>query len=270
MSSQFDLSMWYKTHKLLQTADVNAPETQKHWDQLFASSDSDLVFTMLMQNDDAVQTLRYFYYCKATSPSHTYEVFEGVWEKVAVPRYKNCANVIHQLLSAPSSPTADLQSICHRLDDMLTNHLTDQVFNNWDSRANGDLSWKLLKKIMSFEPNAGDGSWENALDLLDVYLKKGGNWEDANSPYQHILLTQWPYTLMDFGDTTRLEQLFERGVTLKNFNPSTSTYCLRASRPFDATEVYGFYEKTYNSYVSKKITTEISRVSPSVSTPKKM
>ena len=268
MPPEFDLSTWYKTHKRLQTVDANASETQQHWDQLFTSSDSDLVFAMLMQNDDAVQTLRYFDYCKATNPSYTYEIFDNVWEKVSVPRYKNCANVIHQILSTPPSPTADLQSVCNRLEGMLNNHLTEQVLNNWDSRANGDLSWKLLNKIMSFEPNAGDGTWGNALNLLDVYLKKGGNWENNN--HQHIFLTQWPYTLMDYGDATRLEQLFERGVTLKNFNPHASIYHLRASRPFDATEVYEFYEKTYSSYVSKNITTEIAHLSPTTSTPKKM
>lgn len=270
----FDLGVWYKHHlKLYRTAPETrtAPEEQRHWDQLFASTDSNMVFHMLLDIDDPIQTVRYFEYLKHADPSHAYTVFENVWKDVVRPLYKNCANAIHELLSAPSAPTATQHSVVGRLEDMLNNYLHQLALNHWDCRANGPLSWMLLERLMSLQNNINDGTWVGALKSLDIYLQKGGNWENANTPNEHVLLTEWPNVLMDYGDATRLQQLFERGITLKNFSPHhANKNHMRLSRQISDSDAYRFFEEVYSSHINKKIAAEIVHVTPSASVSRKM
>lgn len=268
-----DLGVWYKHHlTLYRTAPETrtAHEEQRHWDKLFASTDSNMVFHMLLENDDPIQTVRYFDYLKNADPSHAYTALEDVWKDVVHPLHKKCASVIHELLSAPSAPTATQDGVVGRLEDMLNNYLHQLALNHWDCRANGPLSWRLLERMMSLQNNINDGTWEEVLKSLDIYLQKGGNWENANNPNEHVLLTQWPYILMDYRHTTRLEQLFERGITLKNFNPHQANKDhIRVSHINDS-DAYRFFEEVYSSHINKKIAAEIVHVTPSVSLSRKI
>lgn len=266
MQTPYDFGVWYTNHKKMYWSN-NSTTVEKengHWDWLFTSDQQQLILPMILQLDNARIMERYITQLnnQQTDPYCTQQMLEKEWKKIACLRSKKCAAVVHQYLSQDGFSSATVKSIEQRLDHMIDNHMVEQALHLWDERCNGALSWKLLQTLMSFYSNIGDETWETSLKSLDVYLKRGGNWNNPNDPNQHILLTQWPFSLWRENHTNRLTQLFERGVTLEHFNPTQANkQHLSGRQHWNDVQVYNDFEAVWNEFMHGKISTALTDTS---------
>lgn len=148
----------------------------------------------------------------------TSKIFERWWVDVLSPHKNKCAHILHTYLSNEKLPTAKYEAKQQRVEDMFNAQQWDNALHHHDPNTQPHISWNVLNVIMKDKTYTNE-SWAETLHQLDVYLKKGGLWEE-NPPIpgqsNHIFLTPLASRIAETNDTEKLYALYARGIHPNN------------------------------------------------------
>ena len=216
--SEKDLNVLYDNWYSYQLGSPTPEQENEFWSLVFNTEEKLVKEKILNADLDYVLQAYIQTHEKALGELETSKIFEKWWGDVVSPHKCKCAHVLHTYLSKENFQSAQHPFKQQRVEDMFNSEQWDNALHHHDPNTQPHISWKVLSIIME-NKYIHNEDWEHTLHQLDVYLKKGGLWEE-NPPVpgqsNHILLTPLASRIAENNDAEKLYDLYARGIHPNN------------------------------------------------------